>query len=171
MDILPLYVPDLFTPVVAAVAVKLNRPVYYRWGHREEITAALTILDGSKSQKSEKYPLIWLVMDFEETKGDNVQVYSELSASFIIATGTEQNYTEQERRDKTFLPTILPIYAAFVNALSQSAVFRMPFGPLIRHKFLLRPYWGNGKANIFNDFCDVGEIKNLQIVVRAAQNC
>lgn len=167
MAIIPQYLPDLFSPIVAGMSTVLGYPIYYRWGHREEITKELTELDGSKSLKSNKYPLVWLVMDFDEAKGDNFDVYSKTAISFVFAVGTEINYTEQQRRDKSFLPKLLPMYGEFINQVSVSATFRQPYAAGIKHNFMLRPYWGEGGKNLFNDFVDAIEIRNLKLDVRA----
>lgn len=167
MDVQPIYIPRLFVPVFEAVSAKIGKTVYYDWGHRDEMTRLLTEKDGSKTQKAKKYPLAWLVMDFEEFHGDNPQVYSKASFSFVFAVGSEINYTEQDREVKSFVPTLLPMYGAFLNTLGYRTEFRMPDPSGIKHSALLRPYWGNGQANIFNDVCDCLEIKGLKLDVRA----
>lgn len=171
MPIIPQFVPELFRPVVAGAALQLGKTIYYRYGHREEIVKDLAALETGKTTKGQKYPLIWLVMDFEEDQGNDPHIYSDLSASFIIATGTQPDWTEEERRDKTFIPILLPIYGAFLDQINSSSSLMMPYTSLIKRKFLLRPYWGNGAANIFNDFCDVIEIKNLKLAVRQQIDC
>lgn len=167
MQVLAQYLPDLFTPVAARMAVLCGFPVYYDFGHQPEITQKLTALDASKAQKNQKYPLVWLVMDFKESKGANMEVYSKTKLSFVFAVGTDPMYTEQQRRDKSYLPKLLPMYQAFLQALSESTSFRQPYTPLINHDFALRPYWGHGaNHNLFNDFCDCIEITNLSLDVR-----
>lgn len=167
MQVLAQYIPDLFTPVAARMIELLGFPIYYEWGHQPEITQKLTALDASKNKKSFKYPLMWLVMDFKESHGVNMDVYAKTSPfSFVFAVGTDPLYTEQQRRDKSFLPTLLPMYQTFLQALSEQSSFRKPYGPLIKHDSALRPYWGHGtNHNLFNDFIDAIEITNLQLEV------
>lgn len=167
MQVLAQYLPDLFTPVAARMAVLCNFPIYYEWGHQPEIAQKLTNLDKTPQTKTKKYPLMWLVMDFKEAKGANMDVYTKTSISIVFAVGTQPLYTEQQRRDKSFLPTLLPMYQAFLQALSESSSFRKPYGPLIKHDFALRPYWGDGtNHNVFNDFVDCIEITNLSLDVK-----
>lgn len=114
---------------------------------------------------------MWLVMDFEEDKGKNMDVYSTTSLSLVFAVATEPKYTEQQRRDISFTPKLLPMYQAFLQALHEQSSFRMPYPSLIQHKFALRPYWGDGvNRNLFNDFIDAIEIRNLNLDVKQL-NC
>ena len=85
MQVLAQYLPDLFTPIAQRMAVLCNFPIYYDWGHQPEIAQKLSNLDKGKSSKSQKYPLMWLVMDFKEAKGANMDVYTKTSLSFVIA--------------------------------------------------------------------------------------
>lgn len=168
MDIIPQYLPDLFTPVVNAMAMELGTTIYYRWGHKEETAGALAGLDKGVTTKTQKYPLVWLVMDFEETKGDNVQVYAKTGFSFVFCVNSKPDYTEQERRDKSFLPLLLPMYASFMNNIGKNSSFRRPDPSLIKHSMILRPYWGtNQQKNMFNDWLDAIEIRNLKLDVSA----
>lgn len=170
MQVLAQYLPDLFTPIAARMQAICGFPLFYEWGHQPEIAQKLTNLDKSKTMKSQKYPLLWLVMDFKEGKGANWDVYSKTTLSFVLAVDTDPNYTEQQRRDKSFLPKLLPMYQAFLQALGESVSFRKPYAPGIKHDFALRPYWGNGNNhNLFNDFVDCIEITNLSLDVKQKQ--
>lgn len=162
----PQYTPALFKPIVTAMSAQLGFAVSYRWGHKKEVTRRLTQIDGAQLPRPQKYPLLWLVMDFQETKGADPKVYSEMSLNFVLATSTDPNYTEEDRKAKSFDPILLPMYAAFIDQIGQSSAFRQPYASGIKHTFILRPYWGDGNANIFNDTCDAIEIKNLQLQVR-----
>lgn len=167
MPIIPQFLPELLRPIVAAAGTQIGRTVFYRYGHRDEVVRDLALLDSGKTTKDKKYPLVWLVMDFRETHGKVAQVYAQTTWSLILAVGTQPNYTEEERRDKSFIPVLLPLYGAILDQISQSTTFRMPVASLIDHDSLLRPYWENeGKKNIFNDWCDVIEISNLKLAVR-----
>lgn len=170
MDIIAQYVPDLFAPIIAAVSIDMNKTVQYRWGHRTEVDQELKGLDASKTKQAQKYPMIWLVMDFDEMKGDNMDVYTKGKFSFIFVVDTQPTWSEQQRRDNTFKPILLPMYESFINWIGQSTTFRMPDPSQVKHTFRLRPYWGQGKINLFGDFCDCIEIINLSLDIRRL-NC
>lgn len=165
------YIPDLVGQVVAKVAVALAQPVYYEFGHYRVVENNLVQKDGAPSLKNQKYPLIWLIMDFEETVG---QVYDELGLSMhlIIATGTEATYSMEQRRDLNFIPVLYPIYSALLRAFSESVTFSMPEELKMQHVKIDRPYWGiqsgqgNGEKNMFSDYIDAIEIRNLKLSVK-----
>ena len=163
------YIPDLVRDVVAKVATTLQTQVYYDYGHYSEVVKNMDEKDKSYTNKA-KYPLVWLVMDFEETMGGKSGDYAELNLQLIIATDTNAEYTMQERRDKSYLPVLYPIYAELLNQFSLSKVFKTAYK--ISHTKIDRPYWGvqsglgNGTGNLFNDFIDAIQIKNLKVNVK-----
>lgn len=164
MQVLAQYIPDLFAPVGIRMAQLCKFDVFYDWGHKDEMTRKFDRLDASKTQKGKKYPLFWLVMDFDETHGKSMNTYANLSLSFVLAVSTDPMFSQQQRRDKSFLPRLLPMYEAFLQAITEQTTMRKPYGPLIEHKAALRPYWGDGvNKNLFNDFVDVIEIRNFNL--------
>lgn len=175
MDII--VIPELFKEVAAKVHQALSTratdqfPVYFDYGHYTEVTRNLTSKDGSISQKGKKYPLIWLVMDFVEKVGDTTD-YCELpDLQLIIATVTTPAITTPQRIEKTFKPRLYPIYAELMNQIEQSGFFSVSDPEAIPHERILRPYWGgqdtygNGQANLFNDFIDAIQIRKLKLTV------
>lgn len=170
MDVIAQYIPDLFTPIFSGVTADMGQPVYYRWGHKKEIDADLKTRDVSKVKSNQRFPLAWLVMDFDEFKGDNLDVYTKTKFSFVFAVTTKIDYTQEQRRDNSFLPLLLPMYASFLNRIGQSTTFRMPDAASIKHTMRLRPYWGDGGTNLFADYVDCIEIVNLSLDIRRL-NC
>jgi hypothetical protein len=163
------YIPDLVGDVVTNVATAMRQSILYEYGHYAEVERNLIEKDKSPIDKT-KYPFIWLVMDFEEKMGTASGAYAGLSLQLIIATGTSNTYGMKERRDKSFLPVLYPIYSELLNQFSRSVVFGMP--TFIEHTKIDRPYWGvqgglgNGTANLFSDFIDAIQIKNLKVSVK-----
>lgn len=166
--VIPQYLPSLFKPIIAAASAEVGFAINYEWGHKKHVSGILDQKDQAKN-KTPKFPLIWLVMDFKEVKGDIVQVYSKTNLSFVFCVNTKIDYTSQQREDITYVPKLLPMYAAFINAISNSTTFRMPTATLIGHEMILRHYWGEGGVNLFNDYVDCIEITNLKLDVRAVQ--
>jgi hypothetical protein len=165
------YVPDLIGSVVTAAFDALNMEGFYDYGHYAEVTKQLTIKDqGISDAVRTKYPLVWLVMDFAEDYGRALDVYCEVNCQLIIANATDMNYTMAERRDENFLPILYPIYSELLYQFSQSPTFRRPPAQTIQHTKIDRPYWdgkenGAGGQNLFNDFIDAIQIKNLKLSV------
>lgn len=164
--VIPQFIPTVFSPVVTAMSTELGHAVNYRWGHKRFVSGILDAKDQAKT-KTPNLPLLWLVMDFKESKGENVQVYSKLTGiSFVFCAKTSPNATSAQT-EANFKNVLLPMYASFVNAISQSSVFRRPTATLLKHDFILRPYWGQGAVNLFNDYTDCIEINNLNLDVAA----
>jgi hypothetical protein len=175
MDII--VIPDLFKAVAAkvneALSTRATDPftVYFDYGHYNEVTRNLTSKDGSVSQKGKKYPLIWLVMDFVEKVGATTD-YCELpDLQILIATVTTPAITAAQRIEKTFKPRLYPIYSELMDQIEQSGYFSVGDAEAIPHERILRPYWGgqdgfgNGTANLFNDFIDAIQIRKLKLNV------
>lgn len=173
-----IHIPDLFQTIVGKVnAVFSTRvidpfPVFFDYGHYVEVTRNLTQKDASISQKDKKYPLIWLVMDFDEDFGSIDDGYCDLPAlQILITVPTQPAITTPERVEKNFRPRLYPIYDELINQIFQSGLFQVINPENIKHRRTLRPYWGgqdsqgNGTANLFNDFIDAIQIRNLQLKV------
>lgn len=171
------WLPELFAEVVTKVSAVTNAgadpfPVFFDYGHYNEVVKNLNIKKGSISSKANRYPLIWLIMDFEERKGKTLGVYAELNANLLIAVPTNTNYTMGQRKEKVFLPRLYPIYEQLLRQISKSPAFRMPPIDRIEHTKIDRPYWGGqdrmgmGDANLFEDFIDAVQIKNMKLFVR-----
>jgi len=171
------YIPDIIGRVVEAAdnVLKLRATpirVYYDFGHYVEIVRNLTDKDKSTTHKNKQYPLVWLVTDFEETMGSNTDLYAKCSLHFVIAVPSDAKWTMQQRRDKTFLPILYPIYAELLKQLDASFELVSDSDLKIEHTKIDRPYWGkqdadgNGTGNLFNNTVDCIEIKNLKIGVR-----
>lgn len=163
------YIPDDIKGLVQRTSAALNRPVYYDFGHYLVVENNLILKDQSITLQNAKYPLIWLVMDFQESVGPQ---FIDISPSLIIATSTDVNYTMEERRDNSFLPVLYPIYYELLRQISLTSDFRMPAIGKIIHTKIDRPYWGiqsgqgNGERNMFHDYIDAIEVKNLKLSLR-----
>ena len=170
-------IPELFQKVVDRVNENLSTravdpfEVYYEYGHYAEIVSALKEKDGSITKKNSKYPLFWLVMDFVEKCGNIKDGYCLLpNMQILIATSTDPDLSTKDRIQKTFKPRLIPAYREFISQLSNSGFFYNADSDYTPHERILRPYWGgqesgNGQANIFNDFIDCIQIRNLQLMV------
>jgi hypothetical protein len=173
-----IFIPDLFAAIAAKVsAVFTSRaqdpfPVYFDYGHYNEVVKNLTQKDNSISQKNTKYPLIWLVMDFVEKCGVVEDGYCSLpDIQILIAKDTNAQDSTKDRIEKTFKPRLIPVYREFINQLTLSGYFFEQSESEVPHERILRPYWGgqdsigNGQANLFNDFIDAIQIRRLQLRV------
>lgn len=177
-----LFIPDIFKEVasrVSAATQLLDDPfrVYFEYGHYRDVVKRLDQKEGAILEDTRtKYPLIYMVTDFEEKRTDNTSYYCELpSLQFIVAMGTDNNYTMDERRDKTYLPRLYPVYAEFLKQLSKTKALGYPNEGTLTHTKIDRSYWAGDEgqnANMFNDYIDAIQIKGMNLRVKATkQNC
>jgi hypothetical protein len=175
-----IYIPDLFQQVIDNMndAGDLDSPVYFDAGHYKDVTRNLTLKDNSINDKEKKYPLIWLVMDFVEKKGEGKDFYCALyDVGIIIGVPTRPEFTMNERRDNSFLAMLYPVYDQFLYQLTASGLFTASSPDDIPHEKIDRPYWGGvsldgsgGSANFWNDFIDAIQIRRMQLFVNYS-NC
>jgi len=164
------FIPDIFKAIVDKVALK--HTVFFSYGHYADVVKELKQKDGAIDENlRNKYPLIWLVMDYVEKASKSLDVRCELpSLQFLIATPTELNQSVVERVENNFKPILYPIYKEFMLQIANSTYFKECVVGNIMHEKIDRPYWGgggnegsNGSANLFNDTIDAIQIRNLSL--------
>lgn len=171
---IPQYIPDIFDSVVSRVSsVFESRPVkpfkvFFDFGHYREVLRQLTWKDASITLKEHKYPLVWLVMDFDEFIGESPAFYAKTGLQFLILNSADSVWTMKERRDNNYLPVLYPVLAEFIKQVSSTVELGMIPEQKISFIKTDRPYWGldeggNYSANLFNDFIDAIQIRNLKI--------
>lgn len=178
-----IYISDLLREIVGEVSTELMSTlqtvdpnitgVHYQQGHPLEIVKALQLLANNASTKTERYPLVALYRDFTEDKGKQIGVYSDQQLHIIIATRTRNDYTTEQRAEKSFKPILHPIVDAFLTKISQSPKFIMDRA-YPQTEVTDRYFWGQAglfgiEKNMFQDWIDCVEIKiNLKLLLK---NC
>lgn len=150
-----------------------GNPCQYLFGHRLEITNRLLKQQQNKDLKEQRYPLIALFLDVEEPVIGNVISYK---LNLVIVAKTNPNDTTEARYEdnKPFKSVLYPLYYAFMKSLSDSGLFMYPqVADIPKHSKIDRPFWGKAvteelgikqtEANIFNDYLDAIQIKNLEV--------
>lgn len=178
-----IFITDLFECIVIKVDAEMrqrNEPtsVHFAYGHYNEVTKSLTSKGQGITTKGKKYPLIWLVMDFKEKFGaPDKDYYMELNdLQFFIAIGSNGKASTADRYKKYFKPFLYPIYQEFLYQVFASGFFNCSSPETIPHEKIDRPYWGgqnnlgDGTTNLFNDFIDAIQLRNLQLFVNE-KNC
>jgi hypothetical protein len=151
---------DMMREVVQAI--DYPKPIGYLHGHRLEIANMLIEQD---KHKADKYPLIALRQDFEETIVGKMHQYS---LNLAILEYTDRNYTAEQRYVNVFKPILYPIYSAFFIALRKKGFYWSGWLNMPPHTKIDRPFWGVSQTNrnieqIFTDPLDAIEIINLKI--------
>ena len=138
-------------------------------GHPLEIINRVKEYQESDTLKYEAFPRICLLHDFEEKNTFETLV----SLTILIITDTDPNYTAPQRYTYTLDPILLPLYDLFLENLLEADHVGTTEGNYFKHTKIDRLYWGkNGlygnQGNIFNDYIDAVEIKDLELII---QNC
>lgn len=173
----PVYIVDEIGLVVDKVSAKLLAQlqvfdpditgVHYQYGHPLEIIETLKQMDEAKDYKFRRYPFVGLFQDFPEEVGE-VGFNSEPTLHLIIARFTQATYKAAQRYELNFKPVLYPIYLEFLEQLNFSKAFETYGVTNIQHTKIDRLYWGReglykNEGNIFNDFLDCIEIRNLKL--------
>lgn len=154
------------TGIVASIW-KAKAP-YYIYGHPVEIFNTLVLRDKHDTRKYQKYPLIFLWLDYES----DVIVYSRtktvMPENLIIGivTNTLRTYKAADRYDNVFVPILHPLYNSLMDAIFQSN--QVHSDDEYRHKWKDRLYWGEedefgNVGNIGNDALDAVIVSGLNL--------
>lgn len=170
----PIYIVDFVGEVVAktqtAVLAELQAAdasitgINYMYGGFKEITGTLTQMT---QVNAPKYPLFYLYMPFEESKGSQVGIDDVTNVRIIIGMWSDPVQKANERYINNFKKILYPVYMEFLNQLSLDKRFASNGAALIPHRKTDWPYWGGDNppegANPFNDWVDVIEVKDLRL--------
>lgn len=142
--------------------------IYFKHGHILEIVAELEALSKGPTTKNQRYPLVALLRDFPELNGAIPGIDAQNTLNLIIATRTDPNYTSDKREVLSFLPILQPIAAELLHQFEMSGKFMAPGQDQQNYLAIEHYFWGResiygSKANIFNDWIDCIEIKNLNL--------
>jgi hypothetical protein len=159
---------DLFKAITLQVSTKMGKDVNFLHGHPKEITDTLAEMTKNPTASAKKYPLIALFQDFEEDKSTD---FIRIRPQLIIATMTKNTLKAADRYEFTFKPELYPIYDNLLEVIAKCGYFNEATVKQIKHIKIDRLYWGRtglygSEKNIFNDFIDCIEIKELTLNVK-----
>ena len=135
-------------------------------GHPLEIVNRIQAYTESDTLKYEAFPRICLLHDFEE----KITFETAVSLTIIIVTQTAPEYSAPDRYTYSFDPVLTPLYDRFMKLLAESANIATTDNNYFKHTKIDRLFWGkNGlygnQGNIFNDYIDAIEIKDLELII------
>ncbi len=177
-----IYWTDIIEEIVESVQTDSDKPAslktdapYYMHGHPLEIHTILEEKGHSGTLKFERFPLIALIQDFDEENNQDASP-SKAELRIIIAQVTDPNFDITQRYDSTFRTVLGPLYDLLIKHIVESGWFKNCSASLCPHTKTDRPYWGreidgNSQENIWNEFIDAIEIRNLQLDLRLKRNC
>ena len=144
---------------------------YYLFGHPRDISNTLLEKDGqSEPYRYQKYPLIALVQDFNEKKGENILYDGLANLNFIICNITKQEYNSVDRYDNNFRTILYPLYDSFIAAIKSDLNFIVRKG-VVKHTKTDNLYLGKtgiygNIGNIYNDFLDAISIRDMELIIK-----
>jgi hypothetical protein len=175
------YFVDVFGDIVSAVRAEYdeanNLEPYYMYGHPREIANRLSLKDKSQVQKFQKYPLIVLLQDFQESHGDTNYNYDyTLPITALIVTKTRPTYTSEERYENTFKPILYPIYELLIEKINISEDIITQSIETIEYTKTDRLFWGaastySNEGLIFNDNLDAIELNFTGLQISRDNTC
>lgn len=141
--------------------------IHYDHGHPIEVIETLKQKDEAKEFKFRRYPIVALFEDFPG-QGGEIGYNGEVTLHMIIARFTEPTYKADQRYEKNFKPFLTPIYNELLKQITFSKAFQTYGVTNIQHTPINRLYWGReglykNEGNVFNDFLDCIEIRNLKL--------
>lgn len=162
------YIVDLFDDLAGETARLSGINLHFEYGHPMEIVEQIQKMRAKPSLR--RFPLLALLMDFDETKGERPDIQSTVSLNLIIATLTKPESTARQRYAETFKPKLYPIYEGLIDAIKRSGYFLI-VNELIPHTKTDHVMWGKAglygnTEKTFNDFIDAIEINNLKLQIK-----
>jgi len=143
--------------------------VHFRFGTLMELQETLIQLGKSNTGVVEKFPMVFMFVDFDEPVGF-VGDYANLSIRIAILHHTSRVYKAKERLDNNFKPIIMPIYHELLRQITLAGDMFLGASAVenIVHTATRRYYWGreseNGNTeNKLLDPVDGLDIRNLQL--------
>jgi hypothetical protein len=161
-------IPKIIGGIVDAVRTDYD-PVnglapYYMHGHPMEIVNILSQKTKNETLKFQKYPLIALFQDFDESITGQRR---DATLNIVICTETSPQFEATERYENTFKPVLNPLFDFFWKHLKRSYYLNV-LPDSITFEKTDRVYWGRqglygSEGNIFDDHIDAIEISNLSL--------
>jgi hypothetical protein len=141
--------------------------VSFEHGHILEIIKTLSQKNASNEYLYKRFPLIAMIQDTPINRG-GFGLNGEANLHLLILNSTDRNYVAEERKEKNFKPVLYQIYESLFKQISYSPYIFDHSISTMSHTQIDRYYWGkDGLAgmdgNIFNDWVDCIEIKNLKL--------
>lgn len=147
----------------------------YQYGHVQELIETLGQMTKSQEETYKKYPLVWLVQDFQERRIFGSGYYAEVDLNIIIAHQTVNTYKISNRMSNVFKPVLYPIYYALLEAFAKNKWIVQGPAYGFDHTKTDRSYWGSNpldgnKGNVLTDYVDAIELQNLNLKINF-KNC
>lgn len=149
-------------------------PINYIFGNSNYIKEQLDVLSRTPRGNEMKFPLIALFCPFVEQR-DSAKYYTKAKIHLLIACSTSKEWSNEERRETSFVNVLRPIYRRFIEALKEDGRIDIAYDEVIPHQYTENYTYGK-----YGALTDTGEevsepidainITNLEITIKK-QNC
>lgn len=124
-------VPTIISSVVQLIRDSgeyLNDAPYFDFGHHDYISNVLDSKSKSVSHYDKIYPFIGLILDIEENRNPELNVYANLDLNIVLATGANAKESNSTRETSNFKNILYPLYEDFLIQMFNSNLFRFNNG-------------------------------------------
>jgi hypothetical protein len=161
-------IPSLFKACAERTFEALDMSGFFDYGHYDAVNKNLVSKSQAITDKI-RYPLVWLVTPYAEKRDPRQDYYCELSGlDILILTNSLESESIETRVTKYFEPLLWPIWEELKNQLYRSGFFQILSPDAIAHDEVKDWFYQSGlqgKANLFNDYIDAVQIKNIRLRV------
>lgn len=173
-----LVIVDIFADITAAMApalTQLGLSVNYTYGRQPQILTKLQALNNSITLKNTKYPLVALFQPFKEIMGGDYYAAVKFP-KIVLAVLSNLNDYPEIRYEKSFKPTLYPVYQEFLKQISRHPNIVEQNPDFINHIKQDNPGSPPPKPDgtggiVFADYVDAIEIYDLQLTFQLNSNC
>lgn len=167
----PYIIEEVFTAIVAAVAAKLIRPVYSHYEDIKELNTTLINYNESPEKFDKKYPLILMKQPVTMVTSKLIQIFGEIpELVMFIITGSDTEYTTQERIDKNYTPIVEPILYELKKQMVLNPAF-LGYASQLQCQATKYPFWGEQQKSVLNDPVDVMKVRFTNLKIQNNLNC
>ena len=166
------YLIDILKSVTLKAEGAMGFPsVNYMYGPIYEIIDKLSIMGESVESSGKKYPMVAIVTDVTERKGERSDIISSVSLpSVIFACVTDPKLMVEDRYENSFKPILQPLYEEWINQLSKAPELETADKLLLKHTKTDRLWWGKSQLwtarQVAVDNIDAIEVNNLEFLIR-----
>ena len=155
--------------------MKMNCPeINYTFGNAQYVKDRLDELSKTPSSNVMKFPLIALFCPFNEQR-NSPEYYTKAKVRILIACASKQQWSNEQRREISFVNILRPIYNRFIKALQEDGRFDFAYDGQVPHEYSENYSYGRygaytGTGDAVSETIDAINISNLELKVKP-QNC
>lgn len=155
--------------------IEVDEPhVNYVFGNTQYVKTSLDEMSKGRFLVDEKLPMIALFTPVVEDRG-NPDYYATVKVNVLIACKTNRDWSNEQRRDYSFVKVLRPLYERFIEELRADGRFDFGYRGAIPHSYSENFSYGRYGAftttgEEVSEPIDAIDIRNLELKI-THQNC